>query len=76
MSDAHDTFIMSGIDPRNIVGHLISLGAIFGWFADALPAIATLAALVWYAVQIYESDTFQRHVLRRRRKIDDLPDME
>ncbi len=39
---------------------------IFGW----LPPAAALIAIVWYVVQIYESDTIQKWVKSRRiRKI-------
>lgn len=67
----HNTFISGGIDVDKLMAHAASLGVLLGWVAGALPALATIAALVWYAVQIYESDTFQRHVLRRRVDKDD-----
>ncbi len=39
---------------------------IFGW----LPPAAALIAIVWYVVQIYESDTIQKWIKSRRtRKI-------
>lgn len=40
------------------------VGALMGW----MPAIAALAAVLWYVVQIYESKTVQRHVRRLRLK--------
>lgn len=32
-----------------------SLAALLGWFADYLPAVATLLTAVWYGLRIYET---------------------
>ncbi len=48
------------------VGDAISLGAIIGTFAHILPHIAALVALIWYCLQVYESETVQTHLHRRR----------
>jgi hypothetical protein len=54
----------------SIGGDVISASAILGYLAGALPAIAAISAIVWYAIQVYESKTVQRHVrLRRLKKI-------
>jgi hypothetical protein len=37
-----------------------SLLVLVGYFADVLPAIATAAGLVWYALCIWESPPIQR----------------
>ena len=50
-----------------IVGEVASLLAIIAAFAQILPAIATLMAICWYAVLIYESRTGQ--FLFRRKKV-------
>lgn len=56
-----------------ISADVISAIAIVGTFAGLLPPMAALAAVIWYTVQIWESDTVQtfvrgrRHVLRRKR---------
>jgi hypothetical protein len=52
------------------VGNTASIGAVvstvFGW----LPPVAAFIAVVWYVIQIYESDTIQSWVKNRRvRKI-------
>jgi len=39
------------------VGDLISWGALLGYFAQALPLMATLLTVVWMAIRIYETDT-------------------
>ncbi len=44
----------------------ISAAAIVATFMGYLPAFAALAAIIWYAVQIYESKTIQRWVRLRR----------
>lgn len=46
----------------------ISAVAILGAFMGYLPALAGLAGLIWYAIQIWESRTVQRHVRRYRLK--------
>ena len=46
--------------PDRLVGDTVSLAAIVGTFLGYLPAIASLGAAVWYAIQIWESDTVQR----------------
>lgn len=45
---------------------ILSAGAIVGVFAQLLPPIAALAAILWYAVQIYESHTVQTFLHKRR----------
>jgi hypothetical protein len=48
------------------IGHAFSsvtlVGAIVGWF----PGVAAAVALLWYSIQIYESNTFQRWLTTRR----------
>lgn len=46
----------------------ISAAAIVGAFMGYLPALAGLAGLIWYAIQIWESKTVQKHVRRLRAK--------
>lgn len=52
------------------VADTISAGAILGTFLGYMPPLAALAAIIWYAVQIWESHTVQKwwrlHVRRRR----------
>lgn len=56
-----------------IAADAVSAAAILGAFTGILPPLAALGALVWYCVQVWESDTVQtwvkghRHVARRRR---------
>lgn len=40
------------------------LGTIFGW----LPPLAAFIAIVWYAIQIYESKTCRQWIASRRRQ--------
>lgn len=46
----------------------ISAAAIVGAFMGYLPALAGLAGLIWYGIQIYESKTVQKHIRRLRIK--------
>lgn len=49
----------------------VAAGAIVGSLLGYLPAFAALAAIVWYAIQVYESKTVQKwvrvHRLKKRR---------
>jgi TctA family transporter len=47
-------------------GHLFSVGAILGTFVGWLPGTATIIALIWYVLQVYESKTVQRFLHARR----------
>lgn len=49
-------------------GHVLSLGAIVGCFAGLLPPLAALAAIVWYAIQIWESDTVRAWFKRKEKR--------
>lgn len=56
-------------DPQRILSHTadsISAVAIVGTIMGYLPALAALAAIIWYAVQIWESKPVQRHIRLRR----------
>lgn len=37
----------------NIMGHLIALGTLGGWFINILPSVATVFAIVFYGLQMY-----------------------
>jgi len=39
---------------------VISFLALVGWFAEALPAVATLLTVFWTAIRILETETVQR----------------
>ena len=57
-------------DVSHVLGHLVSLGAIFGTVSGIVPAIAALVALIWYALQIWENKSVQTYIrTRRMRKI-------
>lgn len=55
----------------NIAAHTVSIAALAGTIANILPpvlaALGSLLAVVWYAVQIYESKSFQSWLSRRKR---------
>ena len=53
-----------------IVGEIASLGAVLGALAQALPAIATIMAIAWYAVMLFESHTIQGLWARRLRRTE------
>lgn len=66
MSDASGG--LGGLQPHEIVAHLASAFAIVGTFIGLLPSIAAGVAILWYAVQVYESHTVQQYIKKRRRK--------
>lgn len=49
-----------------IAGDVLSLGVVVGTILSYLPAIAALFTIVWTAIRIYETETVQR-LLRRKR---------
>ena len=55
-----------------VIADTVSAVAILGAFMGLLPSLAALGALVWYAINIYESAPVQRwlrlHRHKRRRK--------
>ena len=55
-------------DIHHIIGHVASGVALLGALIGIVPAVAAVVAFVWYAVQIYESKTFQDYLKRRREK--------
>jgi len=60
---------MQGMDLTSATGHSLStiaiVGTILGWF----PAIAAVAAFVWYCIQIWQSKTVQDYLKKRRRRL-------
>ena len=54
------------VQTLNHVANLLSAGAIVGCFLGALPPLAAAIAIIWYAIQIYESNTVQKHSRVRR----------
>lgn len=40
--------------PAALVAELLSLGVVAGHFLAGLPSIATLLAIVWYAINIHD----------------------
>lgn len=57
-------------DHAIVAAHVISLAAIGGAFVGILPPLAALGAIIWYAIQIYESRTFQDWLAKVRKKSD------
>jgi hypothetical protein len=47
------------------IGHSVSLVAISGTVLGFLPAFAALLAVIWYAIEIYESPTVRRFIYAR-----------
>lgn len=44
----------------------VSAAAIVGAISGILPPLAALGGVIWYAIQIWESKTVQKHVRRLR----------
>ncbi|MGK2911217.1 MAG: hypothetical protein ACSLE1_15660 [Sphingobium sp.] len=45
---------------------VLSVGVVVGTFAQVLPSIAALFTVIWTALRIYETDTIQRLLGRKR----------
>jgi hypothetical protein len=62
--------IENQFDLSHWAGHIVSLFALTGSLFGIIPAIAGVAALVWYIIQIVESRTVQEWLRKRNaRKI-------
>ena len=48
------------------VGDAVSLVTVVGTLADVLPAVAALFTIVWTALRIYETDTVQNLLGKKR----------
>jgi hypothetical protein len=46
------------------VGDVLSIGAVVGTLADALPVFAAVLSIVWTCIRIYETETVQRWLKR------------
>ena len=54
-----------------VVGDALSITAVLGTLAGALPVVAALFTIVWTAIRIYETDTVQKMLGRRQRRRTD-----
>jgi uncharacterized membrane protein YbaN (DUF454 family) len=54
------------IQAAKVAADTVSAAAIVGVFVQVLPPIAALMAILWYAVQIYESHTVQSWLHKHR----------
>jgi hypothetical protein len=54
------------------VGDAVSIVTVVGTLAEVLPAIAALLTIVWTAVRIYETDTVQRLLGKKKAEQDAL----
>jgi hypothetical protein len=51
-------------------GDVLSIATVVGTLAEVLPAIAALFTIIWTAVRIYETDTVQK--LLGKKKVEDV----
>lgn len=52
------------------LGDAISILTVVGTLAELLPAIAAVLTIVWTAIRIYETDTVQCMLGRRKKNAD------
>lgn len=45
---------------------IVSVGTVVAWITGALPAIATSLTIIWTGLRIYETDTVQRWLAKRK----------
>lgn len=53
---------------KDIWGDVASAIAVVGTIMGWLPSVAALMSAIWFAIQIYESDTCQKWLARRRKQ--------
>lgn len=51
-----------------LVGNLLSISAIAGAVMGIVPPIATVASLIWFCLEIWESETVQKWIRLHRHK--------
>jgi hypothetical protein len=53
-----------------VLGDTLSVATVIGTLIQMLPAIAAMFTIVWTGIRIYESDTVQAYLARRKAKAD------
>jgi TctA family transporter len=48
----------------------LSIGTVVGTLAGVLPSIAAIFTIVWTSIRIYETDTVQKLLRKKRKKRD------
>jgi hypothetical protein len=51
-----------------VLGDTLSVATVIGTLIQMLPAIAAMFTIVWTGIRIYESDTVQGYLARRRQR--------
>lgn len=59
----------------DIVAAGAALQVFVGWLPPVLGSLAAILGIVWYVIQIYESTTFKRLVLRKAEDIRNETDL-
>lgn len=54
------------VDALKHIGDGVSVGAVVGSIIGLLPAVAALFTIIWTGIRIYETDTVQRLLGKRR----------
>lgn len=58
---------MKGIDtPEKLIIDALSVVTVAGALIDMLPAVAAVFTIVWTAIRIYETETIQKLVKRKK----------
>lgn len=57
---------MDGNAINQWLGNIVSVAAVIGALAGWVAPIAAVVALIWYLIQIYESETVRRWAATRR----------
>lgn len=50
------------------VGDALSVFTVVGTLVDMLPSVAALFTIVWTTIRIYESETVQGYIARRKNR--------
>jgi hypothetical protein len=57
-------------DTAKHIGDAVSVATVAGTLMDWLPAVAALLTIIWTALRIYETDTVQKLLGKKKPKTD------
>ena len=60
--------LKENIQEVKTVGDITSVSILLGTLVDLLPSVAALLTIIWTAIRIYETDTVQNWLKRKKKE--------